>query len=220
MELKKNCYIKQIIVLLVILFFTSTVYVVCSIAVTQKFDDVKSDYEFICTELIEISNINYDDEFEDIYNKIDELNELYQVRYHGFYDYNIYEDMSELYYGRLYIPDLDVNVGLYRGTNQYITDREDSANIFSLGKSFGTTIADHNNQEFSKLFNVSVGTKGYINNIHQQRIHLECTDVFEGYNTGSHIVNKSGIIVMGDDDYLMYTCNYSGGVLITLWTID
>ena len=226
MELKKFTCLNKMAILFFILFLISMIYVVGILDNMQsQIDDMKTNLTSVRQELEgfknELSDANYDDEITDIYNKINELKELYEAdRYHGFYDYNIQKDMYDIYYGRLYIPDLDISVALYRGNSQYITDRNDSANIiFSYNNSLGTTIADHNNQEFLKLFYADVGTRGYINSRYLERVHIECTDVFNGYNTGRYIVNEDGKIVMGLDDYLIYTCNYSGGVFISLWNV-
>ena len=132
----------------------------------------------------------------------------------------IYNDDSVFanFYGRLYIPDAKIDVALYIGTSQRICDRQDSANIFSLGIEDGETIADHNNQEFRKLFSVKIGTEGYIVLENGDIINIICTDVFNGHNTGYCIIDEEGNNVMDDADYLMYTCrNGWRNVLICLW---
>ena len=136
-----------------------------------------------------------------------------------FIDPDVYDDIRHRYYGRLYIPDLDINVGLYNSYEQYITDREDAANIFGDGETY-FVIADHSNQEFSKLFGVRLGTKGYIKNKFMQTINIECTSTFHGYNAGYIITDRYGNNVMGLEDYLIYTCSSHGSVFICLWTID
>lgn len=136
-----------------------------------------------------------------------------------FIDPDVYDDIRHRYYGRLYIPDLDISVALYNSLEQYITDREDAANIFGDGETYAI-IADHSNQEFSKLFGVRLGTKGYIKNKFMQTINIECTSMFHGYNAGYDITDRNGNNVMGLDDYLMYTCDSHGSVFICLWTID
>lgn len=132
----------------------------------------------------------------------------------------IYIDMYDKYYGRLYIPDLNINVALYCGNQQYITDRADSANIFSFDGDVELTIADHNNQAFSRLHRVKVGIKGYIEHRQYGRINIECVEVFNGYNNGRYIVDESGINAMNRTAYMMYTCkNDTDGVLICLWKV-
>lgn len=129
-------------------------------------------------------------------------------------------DLSHLYYGRLHVPSVGINVALYYGWSQYITDRKDSANIFTWDDCPGYTIADHNNQEFSKLFKVDVGTKGYIEHKNGYTINIECVDIFDGYNTGKYIVDTNGVNAANRTDYMMYTCLYrTNGVLICLWEI-
>lgn len=137
------------------------------------------------------------------------------------------EEQSKLYsndknfakfYGRLYVPDAKIDVALYSGNSQSICDRQDSANIYSLGLIEGKTIADHNNQEFSKLFSVEVGMLGYIQLENGDIINIECTDVFNGHNTGPDLTDEDGNSVMGTSDYLMYTCrNGWQNIRVCLW---
>jgi sortase (surface protein transpeptidase) len=129
----------------------------------------------------------------------------------------VYVDLVNDYYGRLYIPDLNINVALYYSYDRYVTDRVDSANIFFFGDDFGYTITDHNSQEFAKLFDVKVGITGYIQHRYNGRIDIECVDVFNGYNNG-RIVDENGVDAMNRTDYMMYTCkDNETGVLICLW---
>lgn len=213
----------------------------------NQINDIKLDIEYICKELEGYNNIN--DDILDIYNKIDNLHgiiESYQTSSNAVSsteetidavdtneeqydnieiskekdDDGIYDDMSDMYYGRLYIPDLNINVALYYGYHQYITDRVDSANIFSFDYDPGYTIADHNYQAFTTLFNIQAGTKGYIEHKSFGRIDIECVDVFSGYNNGRQIVDENGVNAMDRTDYMMYTCEKgSEKVLICLWNI-
>lgn len=126
--------------------------------------------------------------------------------------------VSGLYYGRLYIPSAKINVALYNSYSQYITDRKDSANIFVWDNQPKYTIADHSYQEFSKLFNVRVGMRGYIKLENNNIINIKCIDIFDGYNTGTSIVDKAGVNAANRTDYMMYTCiNNARNVRICLW---
>lgn len=132
----------------------------------------------------------------------------------------VYEDFEHIYYGRLFVPDAGISVALYYGYQVYITDRVDSANIFSFEDFRGFTIADHKNQEFAKLYNVKVGMYGYIDNKYTGRIHIRCVDIFNGYNNGKYIIDENGANAMNMTDYMMYTCrNNTTNVLICLWEI-
>ena len=132
----------------------------------------------------------------------------------------IYADLEQKYYGRLFILDAGINVALYYGYDIKITDREDSANIFFFGTDSGFTIADHNYQEFAKLYNVRVGMCGYIQHKYDGIINIKCVDIFNGYNNGKHITDENGVNVMNVTDYMMYTCrNNTTNVLICLWEI-
>jgi sortase (surface protein transpeptidase) len=120
------------------------------------------------------------------------------------------------YYGRLVIPDAAISVGLYHGADQAITDREDSANLFSMRVFDGLYIADHSNQEFSKLFNVTVGMRGYIRTADGTVFNIVCTDIFNGHNNGK-IIDEEGNTNF-DAHFLMYTCKgYGTSILICLW---
>lgn len=133
---------------------------------------------------------------------------------------NIYGDMADSYYGRLYIPSAGINVALYYGWSQYITDRVDSANIFCPSYAEGFTIADHNNQAFSRLFSVGVGTSAYIEHPTFGTITIVCTDVFYGYNRSGYIMDANGANAMNMANYMMYTCSDGvDGVFISLWSI-
>lgn len=110
------------------------------------------------------------------------------------------------FYGRLYIPSVGIDVALYRGVSQSATDRADSAAIFAYGSYDGEIIADHNNQDFSKLFNVVVGTTGYIQLSNGNVINIKCVEVINGHNTGTELTDENYNVVMGKYDYLMYTC--------------
>lgn len=121
------------------------------------------------------------------------------------------------YYGRLYVPDAKIDVALYYSISQYVCDRQDSANIFIYGLYDGEYIADHNNQEFRKLFSVEVGMQGYIQLANGDIINIECIDVLNGHHTGRAIVDENGNSAL-DGDYLMYTCrNGWQNIRICLW---
>lgn len=265
-------HIFKIIILFLILLLISIIYTVGLLNNTQnqidnlidnvqsQVYDIKTNFESIYKELEDckndLSDVNYDKEIEDIYNKINNLYETIES-----YNANlnnkdtehientkdiegikepstdnidknntdkkepdnnehIYEDMAHLYYGRLYVPSLNINVALYYGWEQFITDRIDSANIFFFGDDDGYTIADHNDQEFAKLLGIKVGTQGYIQQKYLGRINIKCVDVFMGYNNGQLIVDENGINAMNRTDYMMYTCySDSTHVLICLWDI-
>jgi hypothetical protein len=128
----------------------------------------------------------------------------------------LYEDYP--FYGRLYVPDVGIDVALYSSIQQEVSDREDSANIYSWQGYRGRIIADHASQEFSKLFDVQVGTKGYINTETGETIRFKCVDMFDGYRNKG-IRDESGNLVYDMADYVMYTCRDSKGeeVRVFLW---
>lgn len=127
---------------------------------------------------------------------------------------------DELYYGRLYIPSVDVDVGLYHSKKQKITDDVDSANIFEQGDYFGHVISDHRKQEFMNLPSISVGEHAYIKNKNEHVINLICISTCTGKNIRSDIIDSNGTSIMGKADYAMYTClDMHGSVFISLWNV-
>ena len=124
------------------------------------------------------------------------------------------------YYGRLRIPEVNLDVALYLGADQAITDRKDSANVFSMSVFDGLYISDHNTQEFGKLLEVEVGMRGYIALADGTKLSITCTEILTGRNTGKYIVDENGNADF-DGDILMYTCRDSlRNVLICLWKRD
>lgn len=121
--------------------------------------------------------------------------------------------------GRLYIPDVGIDVALYRSNKQYVVDRQDSAAYFDLSPWKGhMLIADHNTQAFGPLLDVTVGMDASIVHSDGTETRYVCTDVFDGHNTGKYISDWSGKIVMHRADLLMYTClGYWRNVRVTLW---
>lgn len=125
--------------------------------------------------------------------------------------------------GRLFIPDVGVDVALYRTTisnggyhAQYIVDCSDSAAIFTQGGQ--DVIADHSHQGFDAMKGSVVGTMAYIktNNGVQPYICIENT---QGHNVGP-IVTEDGRYAyeFNDGGIMMYTCNESWhNVTITVW---
>lgn len=124
------------------------------------------------------------------------------------------------YYGRLHIPEVGIDVALYYGADQAITDRKDSANVFTMSVFDGLYISDHSTQEFGKLLDVEVGMRGYIVLADGTKLGITCTEILTGHNTGKYIVDENGNTDL-DGDILMYTCRDSWrNILICLWKHD
>lgn len=122
------------------------------------------------------------------------------------------------FYGRLYIPDVSIDVALYYSIDQDVTDRDDSANIFTWYDYLGEVICDHASQEFSKLFGVTCGTTAYIEVDNGKTIHIKCVDVLDGYNTRTGgIVDTEYNTAHGLASYMMYTCKDSFGDNVRIW---
>ncbi len=122
--------------------------------------------------------------------------------------------------GRLLIPSADINVALFTWietpvaadagaddillqVRQAIVDKEDSASLYNDG--YGNVIADHSNQEFSKLSKVSVGDAAYLL-AGDHIISLECDLVTDGTNTLNGITLADGKPANEGEDYICYTC--------------
>lgn len=122
------------------------------------------------------------------------------------------------FYGRLYVPDAEIDVALYCGSGQYITDRGDSANLFTWMDYTGRMIADHCNHEFAKLFSVEEGMMGYIRLKDGDIINIKCAEVLNGHNTVYALTDEAGFCVMSSADFVMYTCRDGWqNVRICLW---
>lgn len=121
--------------------------------------------------------------------------------------------------GRLYIPDVGIDVALYRSNKQGVVDRKDSAAYFDLNRWKGhMLIADHWTEAFATLKDVTVGMEAYIQFYDGEAHYYECIDVFDGHNTGKYITDWSYKNVVPRAELLMYTC-FDGwrNVKVTLW---
>lgn len=182
-----------------------------------KIDDLQSDFDDIIEQIYPLetypSTITLSD-FESILADEYDRTEEEQV--------TLYADDAKYanFYGRFYVPDAKIDVALYYGLNQSACDRQDSAAIFKWQNYYGELIADHNTQEFSKLFVVEVGTEAYIKLKSGDIIPIVCVDVFNGHNTGDLITDENYLSVHGKADYLTYTCR-SGwqNIRICLWDV-
>lgn len=124
------------------------------------------------------------------------------------------------FYGRLHVPAVGIDVALYDDYSQAVTDRKDSACIFCWKPSVNNSvlIADHANQDFGALKQVTVGTSGYIELADGTRDTIYCTAVLNGHNVGSDLVDENYNVVYNAGRYLMYTClNGWQNVRICVW---
>ena len=115
--------------------------------------------------------------------------------------------------GRLFIPDVHVQVGLYDvdsfGTleeRQTITDLENAAAMYSYGDV--TMIGDHNYQGFDRIQNVTPGkTIAYIQTGFEfsEYVAVECGI---GRNETTHIYDENGekLYLRGEDTIVTTTC--------------
>ena len=113
--------------------------------------------------------------------------------------------------GRLYIPDLGINVGLYMVSaydaeaNQAVCDAEDSA-AYMYDFPGRPLIGDHNDQSFSTLFNSYIGMPVYIYG--QEYV---CVENGYGENNGETIIVAGGDVRdINDGLTTLYTCANPG----------
>lgn len=213
--------------LVVIMMFSMVGYLFCS---ANKTDNIQlSESEKITSEIESVQNdlANMTEETEavkeyDDSTTVEDYQEQYTEEVHietsTETEAEVYtEEHPTNYYGRLCIPNAGIDVALYHGASSGITDRQDSANLFSMSVFDGLYISDHNNQEFAKLFNVTVGMSGYIRRADGTVFNIVCTDVLTGHNTGAYIVDEEGNTNF-DAHFLMYTCrDHWTNILICLW---
>lgn len=108
--------------------------------------------------------------------------------------------------GRLYIPSVNIDVALYWGNQQSITDRQDSANLYSSFQYSGLIVADHKNQEFQNLVNIEQDMTGYVIYPDNTAVKIQCISVIDGHNTETELTDENYIPLEGPHDYLMYSC--------------
>lgn len=131
------------------------------------------------------------------------------------------DDAYPNFYGRLYIPDVGIDVALYNECSQDAVDRKDSAYLWVFKPHSGITIGDHNNQEFGKLYGVTPGMKGYIVYPTGAMTVISCYDVFNGHNDTITLLDNDYNDVLGLADYTLYTClDHWTNVRICLWQFE
>lgn len=118
-------------------------------------------------------------------------------------------------YGRLYIPEVGVDVAVYSTSEcnidyaQAVCDRQDSA-AYCANFNGGhiSYIADHWNQGFINIKYCQVGTEAFIKKCDGSVDEYVCVEVSEGHNTGYDLVDSNwNSIVCREEDLLCYTCN-------------
>lgn len=127
--------------------------------------------------------------------------------------------------GRLYIPNVNINVGLndaniYDDENynaQEIVDRTDSAAYYTFASKL--TIADHNFQGFNRIANINSIDKAFIKSYSGSIDEYQMTNKFIGKNIGTDLIDLYGNSVENmQGDLIIYTCYGEGNqVIITLW---
>lgn len=128
-----------------------------------------------------------------------------------------YHDQKQTYfktddnYGRLYIPDVGVDVSLiYIDYSNYrraaeIVNAKDSAAFLSYDTS--PVIADHNYQGFSEIKKCIIGTKAFIKQKDKLLVY-ECVGIDHGINDTRYVYDSAGLNIYSysSDMLTLYTC--------------
>ena len=101
--------------------------------------------------------------------------------------------------GRLSIPDVGVDVGLYLTGAQEVCDAKDAAVYFRLGNC--SVIGDHCTQGFDAIKKCKIGTIAYVNDI-----AYECVCVMKGHNTGKDLTDKYNVSLTANGDPTTLLC--------------
>lgn len=117
--------------------------------------------------------------------------------------------IDDSHIGRLYIPSVDIDVGLGYSKDiwrwQGICDQHDMACMFSWADGHWI-IADHNNQEFAALPDVQIGDMAYIF-YGDSYDTLKCIDIFNGHNSGEYgLCDDEYNNIEAKYDIFCYTC--------------
>lgn len=123
--------------------------------------------------------------------------------------------------GRLYVDAVGIDVALYRTNSQDMCDRQDAACIFDLYGQDTLLIADHVNQAFGPLLDVTVGMEACIHPPDGEDVRMVCVEVIDGLNGIGCITDEAGQDARRGADYLMYTCIQKGdnAVRVCLWDV-
>lgn len=128
-------------------------------------------------------------------------------------------------YGRVVIPDADVDTAIFYTTDyttlQAVVDADDSACLFDFTDTV-RMLADHCEQGFGGLRFISGDVKAYIVKGQEVETYTLVEKISDAYNCGSYISYNNGEIVnFSDNDFIIYTCNNdaAGTITVTIWTL-
>lgn len=128
--------------------------------------------------------------------------------------------------GRLFIPDVGVNVALQydcsdMDVNQSICNAQDTALFYHACTYANDCIADHKHQGFNAIIGCVPGeTMAYILHADGTVIAYRCVGNTEGTNTGETVFSNNGMDILDHSSYdlQMYTClEHWTHVRITFW---
>ena len=127
-------------------------------------------------------------------------------------------------YGRLVIPKVNINVGLFQCklsesslSQQYVNAQDSAAYILYYGSN--SVICDHVNQSFATLSNVQYGDIAYIVTGSTTERYM-CVGSGTGRNKSNDLVDSDGTSLRqrNKDGIVMYTCkDIYGGIYYSLW---
>lgn len=118
---------------------------------------------------------------------------------------------ADNYVGRLVIPSVQVNVGLFRqysNEGEAIVDAWDSASLFYTATGC-IVVGDHNNQGFDAIKWIQVGDTAAIQHVNGNIDNYVCVDVVQGHNNSEYLTDGDGnnLYDIYPGALLCYTCN-------------
>lgn len=108
--------------------------------------------------------------------------------------------------GRLTIPDVGINVALFKSNAQEVVDGEDSAAYFKSGDTY--LVADHWYSGFERIRDCKKGTIAYIDTGTKVTEYV-CTEVILGHNTKNDLTDLNYVSVLegrNPNGITLYTC--------------
>lgn len=108
--------------------------------------------------------------------------------------------------GRLSIPDVNINVALFKTNAQDAVDAKDSAAYFKSGDTY--VIADHWYSGFERIRDCKKGTSAFVDTGAKVTEYV-CTEVILGHNTSTDLTDLNYVSVLegrNPNGITLYTC--------------
>lgn len=108
--------------------------------------------------------------------------------------------------GRLTIPDVKIDVAIFKTNAQKVVDAKDSAAYFRSGDT--DVVADHWYSGFERIRDCKYGTVAYVDT-GEKVIEYVCTEVILGHNTGKDLTDLNYVSILTGKNpkgITLYTC--------------